>query len=53
MPENTEEGLSNISDIHVDETFNGSLSDSEIIINRKQSKLRTERKLTKSTVKRK
>jgi hypothetical protein len=50
MAEHTEEGLSNISDI--DQTFNGSLSASEIIINRKLSKLRTQRKLTKSTVKR-
>ena len=38
MAENTEEGFHNISNL--DETFNGSLSDSEIIINRKQSKLK-------------
>ena len=45
MAENTEEGFYNISDL--DETFNGSLSDSEIIINRKQSKLKKINKVNK------
>ena len=45
MAENTEEGFYNISDL--DETFNGSLSDSEIIINRKQSKLKKINKINK------
>jgi hypothetical protein len=51
MAENTEEGFYNISDL--DESFNGSLSDSEIIINCKHSKLKKINKSTKSTVKRK
>ena len=38
MAENTEEGFYNISDL--DDTFNGSLPDSEMIMNRKQSKLK-------------
>ena len=38
MAENTEEGFYNISDLG--DTFNGSLFDSEIIINCKHSKLK-------------
>jgi hypothetical protein len=38
MAENTEERFYNISDL--DESLNGSLSDSEIIINCKHSKLK-------------
>ena len=46
MAENTEEGIYNISDL--DETFNGSVSESEIIIiNRKQSKLKKINKINK------
>ena len=43
MAENTEEGFYNISDL--DESFNGSLSDSEIIINCKHSKLKKIKKI--------
>ena len=45
MADNTEEGFYNINDL--DESFNGSLSDSEIIINCKHSKLKKINKINK------
>jgi hypothetical protein len=51
IAENTEEGFYNINDL--DESFNGSLSDSEIIINCKHSKLKKINKINKIKVKRK